>query len=1221
MSITHDRSALELRPEGHPDRSESLCNLTLSLHTRYERWAYIEDLEEAILLHRDALELRPDGHSKRYVPLGSLANSLRCRYQQNGKAEDLEEAIELQRAGLESLPDGHPDQDLEEAIELHRDSLKFRPEGHPDRAISLSNLATSVHIRFSLYGRTEDFEEAIRLHSAALELRPDRHPDRSISLGNLATALCNRYEQCGRTEDLEEAIRLNQAALELHPGSHPLRAKSLGSLSSCLSARYKQHGKTEDLERAIELERTALELRPEGHPLLPSHLATSQILYAPDIGSTEDLKTLKRPSSWSKLHWSFALKYRQHGGSEGLGEAIKLHRSALELRPENHPSRSISLGNLANPLHTRYTVHGRTADLEEAIELGRSALVLRPKGHPLRSTALSNLASSLRTQWEVRGRTEDLEEVVELERASLALLQEGHPDRSVTLCNLAFSLRTQFEQNGRIAYLEEAIKLDRKALELCSEGHYQSRPEDLEEVIELNRASLELRSGGHPDHSVSLCNLASSLYTRYEQNGRTKGLEEAIELDRTALELLPQGHPDRSISLGNLANSLHSRYKQYGMDEDLEESIELNRAALELRPEGRPKRPSSLSNLANALCTRYKQRGRAEDIEEAIELERAALELRPEGYSHHSACLANLAGSLHIRYQRYGRTADIEEALQLGRAALKLRPEGHPSRSVSLCNLANSLYAQIKQQLHANEFEECMQLLELATTHKFSRLMERLIAARTWVLLARLHNHPTSSVAYKEIISILQHALTINPTLHEQHDFLLRSGDYRMLTMDEASLSVEKNELKTAIELLEQGRGLLWSQLRGFRTPLDQLSGTNKELADRFKDASTRLENLATSHEALMSGSIVNRGRSVAIDGRTEGKSFDQLLKLKRQLSNEQEVIIHEIRRVAGFENFLRATPFMALQRAALEGPVIVVNHSTDDLSIDCVPLDDEFYDDSVRLCNELVETRERFHADSLEYDEKLCETMAMLWDRVVSKVVIQLKERKVVEGSRIWWCPTLTLSVLPFHAAGPFLDADGNTKHLLDDYVSSYTPTLGALINARLDGAEKEPTILVIGDLTDDSGLVSAKREIHNIGNSGMKNKKLLITNEQKVSPDRVIRALQKTTWIHFPEFAFLSACHTAEQPHNGAHDEVLHLAAAMQFSGFRSVIGTMWALLDEDGPAFAKTVYAYINDCEEGEAKYKRAAGGLRQAASELKARNAISTEQWVNFVHIGA
>ncbi|KAF9228122.1 hypothetical protein BS17DRAFT_773101 [Gyrodon lividus] len=45
--------------------------------------------------------------------------------------------------------------------------------------------------------------------------------------------------------------------------------------------------------------------------------------------------------------------------------------------------------------------------------------------------------------------------------------------------------------------------------------------------------------------------------------------------------------------------------------------------------------------------------------------------------------------------------------------------------------------------------------------------------------------------------------------------------------------------------------------------------------------------------------------------------------------------------------------------------------------------------------------------------------------------------------------------------------------------------------------------------------------------------------------------------------EFAFLFACHTAVGD-KSTPNEVIHLAAAMQFAGFKSVIGTMWGVDD---------------------------------------------------------
>ena len=49
--------------------------------------------------------------------------------------------------------------------------------------------------------------------------------------------------------------------------------------------------------------------------------------------------------------------------------------------------------------------------------------------------------------------------------------------------------------------------------------------------------------------------------------------------------------------------------------------------------------------------------------------------------------------------------------------------------------------------------------------------------------------------------------------------------------------------------------------------------------------------------------------------------------------------------------------------------------------------------------------------------------------------------------------------------------------------------------------------------------------------------------------------------------EFASLSAGHTAGLTEEGIADEALHLVAAMQYCGFRSVVGTMWAMADTDG------------------------------------------------------
>jgi CHAT domain-containing protein len=108
-----------------------------------------------------------------------------------------------------------------------------------------------------------------------------------------------------------------------------------------------------------------------------------------------------------------------------------------------------------------------------------------------------------------------------------------------------------------------------------------------------------------------------------------------------------------------------------------------------------------------------------------------------------------------------------------------------------------------------------------------------------------------------------------------------------------------------------------------------------------------------------------------------------------------------------------------------------------------------------------------------------------------------------------------------------------------------------------------------------------------------------------------------------HLPtaEFAFLSACHTAEVTEGSVIDEGLHLAAAVQYCGFRSVVGTMWAMADTDGRDLAKYFYKALFSGSRGMSYHEESAKALRSAVKKLRRKRGITLERWVNFVHYGA
>jgi len=101
--------------------------------------------------------------------------------------------------------------------------------------------------------------------------------------------------------------------------------------------------------------------------------------------------------------------------------------------------------------------------------------------------------------------------------------------------------------------------------------------------------------------------------------------------------------------------------------------------------------------------------------------------------------------------------------------------------------------------------------------------------------------------------------------------------------------------------------------------------------------------------------------------------------------------------------------------------------------------------------------------------------------------------------------------------------------------------------------------------------------------------------------------------------KFAFLSACHTAFGLKN-LPGEAMHLAAGMQFSGFPSVIATMWSICDDDAPEVARHTYKYLlrNGIEGLDPS--NAATALNRAVLSLREDPQVTIDRWAPFIHFG-
>ena len=117
-----------------------------------------------------------------------------------------------------------------------------------------------------------------------------------------------------------------------------------------------------------------------------------------------------------------------------------------------------------------------------------------------------------------------------------------------------------------------------------------------------------------------------------------------------------------------------------------------------------------------------------------------------------------------------------------------------------------------------------------------------------WAQKARLSWHPSSPTAYERAISLLQDSLAFTPTLEVQHHHLVARRDhYEKLPLNYASYQAQIGRVKEAIETLERGSSLLWSEMREFRTSIDQVLMVDSCLAEKFAAVHRDLEALTTS--------------------------------------------------------------------------------------------------------------------------------------------------------------------------------------------------------------------------------------------------------------------------------------------------------------------------------------------------------------------------------------
>ncbi|EIN08691.1 hypothetical protein PUNSTDRAFT_135069 [Punctularia strigosozonata HHB-11173 SS5] len=519
--------------------------------------------------------------------------------------------------------------------------------------------------------------------------------------------------------------------------------------------------------------------------------------------------------------------------------------------------------------------------------------------------------------------------------------------------------------------------------------------------------------------------------------------------------------------------------------------------------------------------------------------------------------------------------------------------------------------------------EECVRVYAEAADHPYSTIANRLSFNKRCIAVATEVNDQTSiSDAHHRAMKLLPRMAYPGVDVRSRLEILKGAQG---LAVTAAMHAISNHQPRMAIEFLEHGRAILWNGILQLRSPFD---GLPMELSRRLREVSSSLDEAGLSPSRNISESEVSR---------------------RRKLVDEFEELLQQSCRIPGFERLLLPLVFADLCPAASEGPVVLLI-AAEDLAYGIIMPSENAETYVVSLPNAgalrtskwsealthaqrtaRARNRESFNikagkGDGGHRDDdvpsrllikkknltnvKTSHILEELWENIVNPVLTSLKlpwrGTKAIRP-RLWWCPTGQFVFLLLHAAGT---ASGMCTS--DYVVSSYTPSLGALVEARKQRNTSPSDIQVLlvaqPEVADNEPLPMAAEEVSQLAIMHPPERLVSIIQEARAAPAEqssrgtmstttvsdVREAISQASVVHLachakqdrndplssgfildggtltiadiarvrmPRafFAFLSACESTAGD-EALPDEIVHLAGSILFAGFKSVVGTMW-------------------------------------------------------------
>ncbi|KZT39805.1 hypothetical protein SISSUDRAFT_580806 [Sistotremastrum suecicum HHB10207 ss-3] len=1231
-TLQHFRVILQNPKADATNRPKILHDLGTGLLARFDKLGRINDINSAVDTFAEAQKIVPSTDAEQAACLTDLGVALARRYERLGRVAD-----------------------IHEAVEKHSEAVKYTPRDSNYLPSRLDNLGSALLARYLQTSDPKDLEDAIDRTDRAVDLTSNDSLSRFEFQNHAGMALLYRYRRSNRAEDLSSAIERLKEAVELVPRDGSPRAAFLADLAGALHDRFDSLNNEPDINEAINCRRESLALSPQGSP--------------------------QRVQSVTSLADSLHTRFHAFGQIIDINSAIETFEEALELYEPLDANRPRIIDNLCNALLARFDAMGELEDVESAIEKMRDVVDDTPIESIDRPRYLNTLAHALLRLHGRLGDVEVLDDAIRRLQEALDFTPDDNPERPRRLAKLGNAFLLRFNSLlGDIYHIAGAIDALLEAISLVSSGSlsqaqylhdlgrcYLGRFDKLGEIRDIDCAIRSLTDGIAIDlvpdgtRADMLNNLGNALLRRSEWLGDIDDLNAAIDRLTQALDLTALDSAHRPQYLSDLGASLLCRVRRTGQKADVDRTIHYLSQAVGFIPADIPDRPVWLCSLGTALLRRWEMADDIHDLNASIERLEVGLDRICIDNSLRPGFCSALGNALMARYRSLNGLRDLNHAIRRHKEAAELVNIENPRRSALLNNLAESLLSRYQHQGEVHDFRDCVEAYRLSAISPYGKPHHRLNAAIQWATFMHEANLlQVASTAYDLAFDLLPQVVfmglsaknQISPLVPKIHS-LGRDAAACMLARAASEPELAQKHASRAVELLEEGQTIAWSHAFRLRQEIDHLRAVDPQLGE----------------DCDHSGNVL--AQSCFRDPHDQFPELDGLH--YRRALEDWEDLVRTIRYIPGFANFLLPLKFETLRHAADRGPVVTINVSK--FRIDAViippagevillPIPAASMSDITDLATKLQQISvygDLRHSytwieESASAEDIMQEVLTKTW-RLFGKPILDKMEQARLYGkdssspTRVWWNLTGPLASLPIHAASP--PPPEPNPGMMESVISSYTSSLTGLVGVS-DSKSVPRKMLVVGAPETIGGgeqTVVAGNEFESIQKLTAEEIRTIKGEAARILD--VSRALSEYTWIHFAcsavqdpsdplksgliladgllplsrmaqpplaqaQFAYLSSFQSATGSTQHPN-EAFPLASAMQFIGFRGVIGTLWSVGDDHALKVTDKVYGDLFEAAD-EDDASKAAFALHKAMIHLRDEIKAPLTDWVSFVHFG-